>query len=92
MNDALNNLPKTLLDENGGGFGFVCIWRAGQKEDSARKCTVGGFLSIEENQSGSWFIDGGWGGPPGPVMVRWDYDSKKWLNKGFPPHDKMAAV
>ena len=70
LNDPLRNLPKALINENGGAFGFVCIWRSPKDgSDESRKCTVGEFLSKQENQSGSWFIDGGWGGPPGPIRV-----------------------
>lgn len=81
MSNPLSELPELLVNENGGSYGFVCIWRKGQKEDSARKCTVGDFLAKSENQSGSWYIDGGWGGPPGPIRVDWD--GNKWVNAGF---------
>lgn len=85
--DALRNLPKTLIDENGGSFGYVCIWRSPKDDDDyARKCSVGEFLSKKENQSGTWYIDGGWGGPPGPIRVDWDEQNQCWINKGFPPH------
>lgn len=82
--EALSQLPKSLIAENGGAFGFVCIWRTDRPagESSARYgISVGDWLSQPENQSGTWLIDGGWGGPPGPVHVRWDGD--KWINGGY---------
>lgn len=83
MSDPLRNLPPTLIAENGSGFGFVCIWRKGESGDSARKCTVGEWLSKPENQRGTWLIDGGWGGPPGPIHVRWSEPDQAWENGGY---------
>jgi len=81
-------LPINLRAENGGGF--VCIWRKkddplNDGSDCARKCTVDDWLSIASNCCGEWYIDGGWGGPPGPIKVRWDDVAKQWINCGFPP-------
>lgn len=83
MASTLINLPKALVDEDGGAFGFVCIWRAGDKGDSARRCTVGEWLSDPHNQSGVWLIDGGWGGPPGPIHVAWNAKDNAWVNGGY---------
>ena len=83
MSEALRTLSPALIAENGGGFGFVCIWRIGEGGDNARKCTVGDWLSNPENQSGTWLIDGGWGGPPGPIHVRWGEADKAWENGGY---------
>jgi len=83
MSDTLRKLSPTLIAERGGGFGFVCIWREGWVGDSARKCSVGEWLSQVENQSGVWLIDGGWGGPPGPIHVRWNVKDRAWDNGGF---------
>lgn len=83
MTDPLKNLPAVLIEENGAGFGFVCIWRRGDSGASARKCTVGEWLSQAENQSGTWLIDGGWGGPPGPIHVRWSDERGAWENGGY---------
>lgn len=78
---ALELLPKQLINESGCG-GFVCIWRKGDRGDVARYgTTVGEFLSHPENQSGTWLIDGGWGGPPGPIHVRWN--GTQWESGGF---------
>lgn len=81
-------IGKTLANENGGGLGYVCIWR--KKSDDPKsehdytwKRTVAEFLSIPQNQSGTWLIDGGWGSPPGPVHVRWNELTKSWENGGF---------
>ena len=84
---VLRNLPDTLINENGGGFGFVCIWRKDDHGNSSRTCSVGEWLSRAENQSGTWLIDGGWGGPPGPIRVDWDEGAAVWRNRGFPPWD-----
>lgn len=83
MSNSLQNLHQSLIDEAGGSFGFVCIWRRGETGDDARKCTVGEWLSRPENQSGTWLIDGGWGGPPGPIHVRWDESAQAWENGGY---------
>lgn len=85
MNSVCELLPEQLRKENGGGFGFVCIWRKDNHEDTARKCTVEEWLSMPENFGGEWLIDGGWGGPPGPIKVRWNEDKACWENLGFPP-------
>jgi hypothetical protein len=81
-------IGKTLAIEDGGAFGFVCIWRKpgdplDDGSDHARTCTVGEFLSLPENQKGTWLIDGGWGGPPGPIHVRWNKNTSEWENGGF---------
>jgi len=81
--DILRNLSPALVNENGGGCGFVCIWRLGDRGDSARKCTVGEWLSRPGNQEGTWLIDGGWGGPPGPIYVRWNPNEQVWENGGY---------
>lgn len=81
--NSLGNLPDDLINENGGGFGFVLIWRHESKDSSARKCTVGEFLSRPENQIGTWLIDGGCGPPLGPIEVDWDDARKCWVNRGF---------
>lgn len=83
---ATKLLPPDLVREKGGKYGFVCIWRMPRDgSDEARRCTVGDFLNRPENASGSWYIDGGWGGPPGPIRVDWDDSKKAWVNRGFPP-------
>lgn len=91
-------LPKRLMDECGKCFDVskqqheirgVFIWRQGESETLAnprtrKMVTVGEFLGRPDNQSGSWLIDAGWGGPPGPIRVRWvDGD---WVYDGFPPY------
>jgi len=88
MKTIAEQIGKSLADEKGGGFGFVCIWRKrGDSLDDgsehARKTTVGEFLSKPENQKGLWFIDGGWGGPPGPIHVRWNNDINEWECGGY---------
>lgn len=80
---ALKKLPETLINEKGMPNIGVSIWRAGDNGDTCRKCTVGEWLLIPENQSGTWRIDGGWGGPPGPIHVRWNESEQCWENGGF---------
>ena len=76
-------IGKTLANENGGRCGFVCIWRKDQKSNRDIKCYVWEWLGKAENQNGTWFIDGGWGGPPGPIHVRWNERTKEWENGGY---------
>lgn len=79
--EKLRALPEILTSETGfPGIG-VAIWREGEN-CSCRKMSVGEFLSLPENQSGSWLIDGGWGGPPGPLVVQWGQDGA-WRLLGF---------
>jgi hypothetical protein len=79
---CLCNLPEQLINEDGGEFGFVFIWREGDS-GGERTGTVGEWLSHPDNQSGTWMIDGGWGGPPGPIHVRWDELNSEWINGGY---------
>lgn len=87
--DVTEQVGAGLSSENGGDYGFVCIWREkgdplDDGSDHARYgITVGQWLSQEENQAGTWFVDGGWGGPPGAIHVRWNEDKKVWDNGGF---------
>ncbi len=85
MTDALRLLSPTLINERGMG-GIVCIWRKDDHRDSGRSGSVGEWLSTPEHQRGDWYIDGGWGGPPGPLVVRWDDEQRAWLNGGFCGH------
>jgi hypothetical protein len=77
-------LPEELRNENGGPFGFVAIGRPGQNDDCYRHgVAVEEFLSKPENFGGTWLIDGGWGGPPGPVRVDWLTSESRWQCRGF---------
>ena len=83
---ALRNLPQVLIDERGmPGLG-VSIKRRDQKKSGLVTCSVGEWLDRPEHQSGGWLIDGGWGGPPGPIYVHWDQQSGAWVNWGFCGH------
>jgi hypothetical protein len=64
-------LPKSLREEKGIPGVGICIWRKDRSVDFCGETTVEEFLSREENCSGEWLIDGGWGGPPGPIKVCW---------------------
>ena len=75
-------LGETLFNETGMPPIGVAIKRDGGDSNFVQE-SVGLFLSKEENQSGTWRIDGGWGGPPGPIVVKWDPDAKVWINGGF---------
>ncbi len=82
-------LSKSLLNERGmPGIG-VAIWRKDRSQDYLVKTSVGEFLAKPENQSGTWLIDGGWGGPPGPIYVRWN--GSDWENGGFGGHGFAKA-
>lgn len=88
--DVLREIHPSLRDERGMPCGperepLCSIWRRGQVGDSPTyRCgmSVGEFLSDPQNQSGTWLIDGGWGGPPGPIHVRW-HESGYWENGGY---------
>ena len=84
--DAVNNevtadLPANLRTERGMPGVGVAIWRKGQHDNVMQTCTVGEFLSRPENCSGEWLIDGGWGGPPGPLLVKWG--DGRWIFRGW---------
>jgi len=89
MNNSCKNLNEILRKENGlieqGGIGVV-IWRPDRSQEELEKVSVENFLSKPENCSGEWLIDGGWGGPPGPIKVKWD--GEYWVNFGFPPWEE----
>jgi len=74
-------LSKALREEKGMPDIGVCIWRPDRSVEFCGVTTVEEFLSRSENCSGEWFIDGGWGGPPGPIKVIW-LDGN-WVSKGF---------
>ena len=78
--ECLSELPEVLLNERGMPGSGVAIWRLGEPIHYI-KDTVASFLLTTENQSDTWLIDGGWGGPPGPIHVEWIGD--KWVNRGF---------
>lgn len=83
---SLQNLPQNLIDEKGmPGVGVAYKWLNGPKggEVGYFQETVGEWLSRPENQGGTWLIDGGWGGPPGPLRVDWANGA--WVSRGFPP-------
>lgn len=83
MNRSIEEqIGETLAKENGCGAG-VCIWRQDNSIDVLFNGTVKEWLSREENQSGLWLIDGGWGGPPGAVHVRWNEETGEWENGGY---------
>lgn len=77
-------LSKSLREETGMPSG-VSIIRWGVHTPCV-KTSVEEFLSRPENQSGAWFIDGGWGGPPGRIKVEWH--NGQWVDRGFPPYDE----
>lgn len=88
MRTINEQIGEALAKEDGGGYGFVCIWRKkeddpNKEHDRAFKGTVGEFLMKPENQKGTWLIDGGWGGPPGAIHVRWNDRKKEWENGGY---------
>jgi hypothetical protein len=85
---CLDRLSERLINEKGMTNIGTAIWRLDKSQDLMIKQTVGEFLSQPENQSGDWYIDGGWGGPPGPVMVHWDPLFKQWISFGFPPWEE----
>jgi hypothetical protein len=87
--DPCRTLSKDLRNENGGDhYGFVAISRPGQIDDGCYRygVSVEQFLSEPENFGGTWLIDGGWGGPPGPIRVDWldsKYSESRWQCRGY---------
>lgn len=75
----LGQLRKQLIEEAGLGCFSVAIWRRGHNP-LMWDGTVGEFLERSDNQSGTWLIDGGWGGPPGPIEVDWI--DGEWIDQG----------
>jgi hypothetical protein len=74
-------VPERLRDERGmPGIG-VSIWRRDRSVEVLHTGTVEEFLLRPENQSGRWLIDGGWGGPPGPLVVDWI--DGEWVSRGW---------
>lgn len=87
MSDILRQIHPSLRNERGECVDtfILCIWRPGTTARSfAKGQSVGEFLSNPANQSGTWLIDGGWGGPPGPIHVRWN--GEFWENGGYCGH------
>ncbi|KKN88154.1 hypothetical protein LCGC14_0252260 [marine sediment metagenome] len=76
-----NGLPTTLAAETGTLGVGVAIWRRGEGRGPMWKGTVGEFLNRSDYQSGTWLIDGGWGGPPGPIEVDWV--DGQWVSQGY---------
>jgi len=83
MDNIKKQIGENLFKEDGGEFGFVLLWREGSDETIKWMGTVGEFLDIKENQNGTWLIDGGWGGPPGPIHVRYNETTSEWEHGGF---------
>jgi hypothetical protein len=84
--DPCRTLSDVLRNENGGDhYGFVAISRPGQAGDGCYRygVTVEQFLGMPENFGGTWLIDGGWGGPPGPVRVDWLSSELRWQCRGY---------
>jgi len=77
-------IGATLANECGmAGIG-VAFWRPSHGAPTTYfKGPAGEFLGRPENRSGTWCIDGGWGGPPGPIHVRWNEQLSEWENGGF---------
>lgn len=70
--NPLGKLPQKILDQSG------VIWRKGGEEYSGKLRL---FFEDHKNQSGVWYVDCGWGGPPGALAFQWV--NNKWINRGF---------
>jgi hypothetical protein len=78
--NILREISQQLQAERGiGGVSFVS---GDGSEEHFFKGSVAEFLLDPKNQHGLWRIDGGWGGPPGPIHVRWN-EQGFWENGGF---------
>lgn len=85
LGETLSAEQGRYLDAQTGRYVMhgVAIWRPDGSEEYRISMTVGEFLGRPEHQCGAWLIDAGWGGPPGPIRVRWV--EGEWENDGFPP-------
>lgn len=84
ISESLRAERGMLLRESGQERWHCAIWRKGNNREHGTYrsgMTVGEFLLDPANQSGTWLIDGGWGGPPGPIYVRWN--GTAWEDGGF---------
>lgn len=89
INDPLRNLSETLLNVGGEKDSWgVVIKRKGERDAPIYHGPVRDWLSRPDNHSGTWLIDGGWGGPPGHIHVTWNDETKAWDNEGFGGHLK----
>ncbi len=88
MNNVLRKLSEQLINDKGMPNVGMAIWR--DKEKTNYTTSIGEFLSLAENLGGYWLIDGGWGGPPGPILVIWDHRDNTWRSLGFQPWEGKA--
>lgn len=78
---GLSSLSKKIVEERGMPGVGVAIWRRGEDRDDMWRGSVGEFLGRPDRQWGTWLIDGGWGGPPGPREVDWI--EGEWIDQGY---------
>jgi hypothetical protein len=83
--DPCRTLSDGLRNEDGGESWPVAIWRPGRIGNDCyrHEVTVEQFLGMPGNFGGTWLIDGGWGGPPGPVRVDWLDSESRWQCRGY---------
>lgn len=79
---ALRHLPGRLINDAGPPDCCVYFERPNRTQAHEWKGTVGGFLCIPDHFGGTWHIDAGQGGPPGPMVVEWDNVEHCWEYQG----------
>lgn len=78
-----DNIPKQILEEKGMPSVGVCFWREDRREPTKTAKSVKEFLEDPANQKGFWLMDGGWGGPPGPVVLKYHRFMGVWTFHGY---------
>lgn len=76
------DIPDSFLDDRGLG-NCIVVWRLGVKSFILENSSCRHFLSVPQNQNGTWCFDYGQGQPPGEVQVRWNEELKYWEFGGF---------
>lgn len=80
MSDALRDLPDRVRNLTGMPETGVSLITA-----TSRLCVphLGEYLADPKNQHGFVLFDGGWGFPPGDVVVQWIEADQKWVQRGW---------
>lgn len=81
-NNTAHLIESLKLDRGMPGVGGS-IAGCGIHEMTGGEQTLGDWLDKIEKPGGYYLYDGGWGGPPGPVVIGWDRERHSFVNAGF---------